>query len=317
MVEGVELRQLEAFVAVAAELHFGRAATRLHVGQPTVSELVRRLEREMGTPLLTRTTRRVTLTDAGAELYERASAIIDDVASAAAAVHRFAEGEFGAVRVGITPPVAPVLAPHLAGAMHAEAPGVEVSIRRMWLPDLLRAVVEHEVDVAITCGPVAAPPAALSQTICGEPLLVALRPTHRLAGRLTVDLSELAEDTLGIPSSELFPAWSQAQRHALRVAGLSPPMVELSDTDLAARRWPAQAEVDWILTTASVAARDMAATIRPLTHRNLLPYLLHWAPGYSRNPAVGRFVRLAHTTELPEGWTRLTRPHRRRDDVSA
>jgi hypothetical protein len=61
----VELRQLEAFVAVARELHFGRAAHALHLGQPTLSDLVRRLEREVGTALFSRTTRRVALTRAG------------------------------------------------------------------------------------------------------------------------------------------------------------------------------------------------------------------------------------------------------------
>lgn len=76
----VELRQLEAFVAVATELHFGRAADRLHIAAPTLSELIRRLERELGTPLLTRTTRRVALTSAGAELLSRSKVILDEVA---------------------------------------------------------------------------------------------------------------------------------------------------------------------------------------------------------------------------------------------
>jgi hypothetical protein len=82
----MELRQLEAFVALAAELHFGRAAQQLHVGQPTLSELIQRLERELGTPLLTRTTRRVALTGAGSELLGRAKVILDDLAAVSAAV---------------------------------------------------------------------------------------------------------------------------------------------------------------------------------------------------------------------------------------
>jgi DNA-binding transcriptional LysR family regulator len=73
----VELRQLEAFVAVANELHFGRAAERLHLAAPTLSELIRRLERELGTPLFTRTTRRVALTSAGAELLARSKVILE------------------------------------------------------------------------------------------------------------------------------------------------------------------------------------------------------------------------------------------------
>ena len=103
----MELRQLEAFVAVADELHFGRAAERLHVAAPTLSELVRRLEREVGTPLLTRTTRHVALTPAGSELLARAKVILDEVAAAGAAVRRIAAGDAGTVRVGVTPPAAP------------------------------------------------------------------------------------------------------------------------------------------------------------------------------------------------------------------
>ena len=102
----MELRQLEAFVAVAEELHFGRAAERLRLSPPTLSELIRRLERELGTPLFTRTTRRVVITSAGAELLARSKVILDEVAAAGAAVRRIAGGDAGTVRLGVTPPAA-------------------------------------------------------------------------------------------------------------------------------------------------------------------------------------------------------------------
>ena len=89
----MELRQLEAFVAVANDLHFGRAAERLHLATPTLSELIRRLERELGTPLFTRTTRRVALTSAGTELLARSKVILEEVAAAGAAVRRVAGGK--------------------------------------------------------------------------------------------------------------------------------------------------------------------------------------------------------------------------------
>src|SRR6266567_7021743 len=109
--QDMELRQLEAFVAVATELHFGRAAERLHIAAPTLSELIRRLERELGTPLFTRTTRQVAITSAGAELLTRSKVILDEVAAAKAAVRRVTDGEAGTVRLGITPPPPPAGAP--------------------------------------------------------------------------------------------------------------------------------------------------------------------------------------------------------------
>src|SRR6266487_1199272 len=235
--QDVELRQLEAFVAVATELHFGRAAERLHLAAPTLSELIRRLERELGTPLFTRTTRQVAITSAGAELLTRSKVILDEVAAAKAAMRRVADGEAGTVRLGITPPAAPVLAPHLIRLFAAEAPQVTVELQRMWLPNLVDAVVTGDIDVALTCGPVPEPARIATEVFCAEPLLVGLRPGHRLAGRDTIALSELAHDVLGIAPEALFPAWVLAQRQALDTAGIAPPTIELADTDLAAIRW--------------------------------------------------------------------------------
>jgi hypothetical protein len=90
-----------------------------------------------------------------------------------------------------------------------------------------------------------------------------LRPDHRLAGQDTVALHDLAHDVLGTPPEDLFPAWTLAQRQALESAGISPPMVELADTDLAAARWADQADAEWILLTPSVAAAHTTTVVRP------------------------------------------------------
>ncbi|MEE6134838.1 LysR family transcriptional regulator [Mycobacterium sp. 050128] len=302
----MELRQLEAFVAVAIELHFGRAAKKLHMGQPTLSELVQRLERELGAPLLTRTTRRVALTNAGTELLGRAKVILDDVASATAAVRRLAQGDAGTVRLGITPTVAPVLAPHLAVALQAAAPEVELIVRRMWLTDLDRAVADGTVDVAITCGLVPDPPGVVGEVFCGEPLLVELRTDHRLATRDTVALADLAGETLGMHSEALFPAWALAQRQALAAAGASPPTVELADFDLSAGQWTSQTGVDWILKTRSIAGPEVHSLIRPVVPRQFVPYTLQWNPDRAPTAAVSRFVHLALTAQVPSCW--VTQP---------
>src|SRR5262245_7096885 len=168
------------------------------MGQSTLSDLIQRLEREMGTPLLMRTTRRVALNSAGAELLGRAKTILDEVASAAAAVHRTAEGDTGTVRVGITPTVATILSPHLAASLRAALPEVELIVRRMWLTNLTRAVAEGTIDVAITCGLVSDLPGVVSEVFCGEPLLVSVRPDHRLAQSAAVTLAQLKDETLGV-----------------------------------------------------------------------------------------------------------------------
>ena len=298
----MELRQLEAFVAVAGELHFGRAAEKLHIGQPTLSELIRRLEREVGTPLLTRTTRRVALTQAGVELFGRATAILDGVEGAAAAVRRLADGDAGTVRLGITPPAAPVLAPHLADALRSAAPDVQLVVKRMWLPDLERAIGDGELDVAVTCGPVADPPGILSEVFCAEPVVVGLRADHPLACRDSVELGELATATLGLHSEALFPAWSLALRAILDSAGIRPPTVEFIDADLSAHRWPEQSAVDWVLTTTAVTGATDAIVLRSVSPAQFMPYTLQWCPIRATTAAVGRFVHLALSVDVPPGW---------------
>ena len=301
----MELRQLEAFVAVATELHFGRAAERLHLAAPTLSELIRRLERELGTPLFTRTTRRVAMTSAGAELLARSKIILDEVAAARAAVRRVAGGQAGTVRLGITPPVAPVLAPHLISLFAAEAPQVTVELHRMWLPHLTDALIADRIDVAITCGLIPAPEGTANEVFGAEPLLVGLRPDHRLAGQDKVALSDLAHDVLGTTPEDLFPAWALSQRQVLETADLSPPTIDLTDTDLAATRWADQPGVDWILLIPSLAAAHTQTVLLPVESGQLVPFTLQWNPSRAHTTAVARFVHAALTAELPAGWRTL------------
>lgn len=300
----VELRQLEAFVAVADELHFGRAANRLHVGTPTLSELIRRLERELGTPLFTRTTRRVALTQAGTELLLRSTVILDDVAAAAAAVRRVAEGAAGTIRLGFTPPAGTVLAPHLVERFGAEAPDVSVQLRPMWLPTLSDALAAGDVDVSLTCGLPPDAPGISAEVFAAEDLLVGLRPSHRLAGQEAVALSDLAGEVLGVPPDTLFPAWAMSVRQALDAAGVSPRTVELTGVDLGGGGWTKLEASAWVLLIRSLVAdrpvEEMA--ILPVRPAQRVPFTLQWNPDLAQTTAVARFVRFALTSDLPSGW---------------
>ncbi len=254
--------------------------------------------------MLTRTTRRVALTSAGAELLARSKVILDEVAAARAAVRRVAGGEAGVVRVGVTPPVAPVLGPHLRELTARETPEVEVELHRMWLPSLTAGLAAGDVDVAITCGlpPEPGPDGIVTEVFCGEPLLVSVRPEHRLAIRDRIALADLAHEVLGLTPPSLFPAWALAQQQALAAAGINPPTTELADTDLTASRWADQPEVAWVLLTGSLAPARTGAVVRPAEPPLLVPFVLQWNPDRAHTMAVARFVHTALTSDVPPGW---------------
>ena len=301
----MELRQLEAFAVLADELHFGRAATRLGLGQPTLSDLVRRLERELGTPLFVRTTRRVSLTEAGLVLLDHSRTVMASVAEARAAVLAVGAGEAGLVRFGFTPPVAPVLAPYLVDGFSDAAPGVRLEKTQLWLPGLRQALAESVVDVAVTCGVFGPRPGAETELFAAEPLLVGLRPGHRLAREPSVDLQDLATERLGLAEAALFPAWHAAELHALEVAGVAPPIVPLARTDLNAAGWLDQQEVDWVLLTPSLTGGHVGDVIRPLRPAHHVTFVVQWRPAPAPSAAVARFVRHVLETPLPTGWSRV------------
>jgi DNA-binding transcriptional LysR family regulator len=298
----MEVRQLEAFVAVASELHFGRAADRLHMAPPSLSEQIRRLEIELGTPLFVRTTRRVAITPAGAEFLPRARSILDELKAARSAVRQVAGGESGTVRLGITPPAGPVLAPYLIQVFALEMPKVTVELHRMWLPNLIAALTSGEIDVGITCGTFPAPTGITTRVFCAERLLVGLRHGHRLAGSDGVELAELADEVLGMLPEALFPAWVISQRQALEAAGVTPTVVELRDTDLSAVRWLEQADVDWILLISSLAVEHGSTVVKPVVPLQLVPFSLLWNPRNAHNSAITPFVQTSLTADPPPGW---------------
>ena len=299
---------MQAFEAVATDLHFGRAAKRLFTSQPALSEQIRRLEQELGTALFHRTSRRVELTPAGIELLARSRVILAEVNEAAAAVRRFHDGAAGALRLGVTPPVTPVLAPHLVAALAETAPGIAVDLRQLWLPDLHAALVEGSIDVGVTPGGAQPPTGIHSRPFACEPLMVGVRASHRLADRSSVMIEELRGDVLGLASEALFPAWVQAQHAVLRSAGIRPPTAPLLAADLSAARWVDQPEIDWILVTPSLAAPHQATTFITLSRPHHVLFSLLWRRSHESDPSLARFLETSLTVELPPGWAKPTLP---------
>jgi DNA-binding transcriptional LysR family regulator len=176
----MELRHLRTFTAVAEELHFRRAAERLHVAQPAVSEQIRNLERELGVQLLERTKRSVALTPAGATLLEDARRLLRMSEDARRAVQRVQEGVTGRLRIGHPSDVMPWAMPRALRHFSTSHPGIEVALERVEPRRALTAVRDGHLDVAMVCLP--APVAGLHVTPIGvEQVTVAVADTHPMA----------------------------------------------------------------------------------------------------------------------------------------
>ena len=298
----MELRELRAFVAAGQELHFARAAARLYMSPSTMSELIRKLELELGTRLFTRTTRHIELTDAGTELLARAETILDLTAQAAEAVGAIARGGSGAIRLGITPPAGPVIAPHLAQQLRASRPELALSIQRMWLPALGAALRAGTIDAVLTCGNLGIEARDITTAQIGsEQLLVGLRSGHPLAVEASIDLARLRDRTLGMHAAHLFPAWNGVQRQILADADLTPPIAELADPDLSARLWTQQPEVEWIMLIGSLFTGHTQTIAIPAGGRTV-PFTLSWLAHSAQRPAVQRFIETSLDAKLPDGW---------------
>lgn len=187
----MELRHLRYFVAVAEELHFGRAARRLHMAQSPLSAQIRRLEREVGVELLRRTTRRVELTAAGQEYLRHCHEILGAVDDAGEHARRIDAGIAGRLGLGCVGSATYSLLPALARALHEDVPGTDVDIRgELLVPDLIAGLLSGEIDLALLRPPVFDVGIELT-TLRTDRLVVVLPDGHQLTARSRLRMSDL------------------------------------------------------------------------------------------------------------------------------
>jgi DNA-binding transcriptional LysR family regulator len=151
----MELRHLRYFTAVARTRHFGRAAENLHMAQPPLSQAIRRLEKELGVELLSRTTRQVALTGAGEVFRTDAERVLKAVDEAVARVARFAAGAEGVLRIGLTGAASYRQLPALARLMKREMPRVTLEVHtEMLTPAQEAGLAERRLDLGLLRPPV-------------------------------------------------------------------------------------------------------------------------------------------------------------------
>lgn len=223
----MDLRQYRYYQAVAEELHFGRAAKRLRISQPSLSLQIQRLERDLGTQLLKRTKRRVELTPSGAVLAERARTVLEAAARAEAEVKRVGRGERDRLALGYMSAAMLPMFPAALRRFFAAYPEVEVRFEQNGSGAQLRRVVAGEIDLGFVDLAHRAPdgegevPLA-HERISHERLMVALPPQHALASRANIRLAELANDPFVTLPREPATGFFDQIIQLCRTAGFSP-----------------------------------------------------------------------------------------------
>jgi DNA-binding transcriptional LysR family regulator len=221
----MELRHLRYFVAVAEELHFRRAAERLHVAQPAVSEQVRKLEDELGVRLLNRTQRNVSLTDAGSAMLEEARHVLVQAERAIAAARDTRDAASTRLRVGYVPDSLPTTVPRALHDLRTTMPNVQVALETGAARKLIEEVRAGRIHAALVSLP--APTAGLQRTLLGsQSAVVAMPVMHPNATDEAIDLERLAPERIVMLPREVNPAFHDGIISVCRDAGLSPTIVE-------------------------------------------------------------------------------------------
>jgi DNA-binding transcriptional LysR family regulator len=228
----MEFKLLLSFVAVAEELHFSRAAERLHISQPPLSRQIALLEEELGTPLFARTSRKVKLTPEGAAFLEEAKAILARTESAAELVRAMARGEAGTLRLGFAGAAMEGRLPDIIRAFRERYTQVALSLHEAGTAKQLQALrqdhsgspVRLDAGFVFTAGREL--PGLTTRPFMREPMILALPESHPLSKYETLPLHVLAGEPL-----IMFPRQSQPELHdeimsSLRSAGGEPHVAQ-------------------------------------------------------------------------------------------
>ena len=216
----MELRQLRYFVAVAEELHFRRAAARLHISQPPLSQQIRALEEELGCRLLARTRRRVELTPAGQAFLRDARQLLGELDGAVATARRIDAGQTGHLRINFVGSALLSVVPGIVQRFRAAAPDVEIELHERPTAEQLRLVAAGVVDVGLIRPPIEELPELDGRVVLRERTVAALTAGHPLAELRRIPLRRLAAEPL-----VLFPRDQAPGFHDLLISSMDHPRV--------------------------------------------------------------------------------------------
>jgi len=224
----MELRQLKYFVAVAEELHFRRAAERLYVAQPAVSEQIRKLEAELGVRLFDRTNRRVAITEAGAALLEEGRRVLAQADAAQLAARNARERAGARLRIGYLPDSLPSSVPRALQSLAGAAARVEISMETGPAVRLIQEVRDRQLDLVVAGLPAAT--GGLHVTSLGhQSMVAAIAATDTRAVAPALSLARLDPSRLVVMPRSINPAFHDAVLSLCRDAGVAPALFEVPE----------------------------------------------------------------------------------------
>jgi DNA-binding transcriptional LysR family regulator len=217
----LELRHLRYFVAVAEELNFSRAAERLHMAQPPLSAAIRQLEQELGTELLLRTTREVSLTEAGRTFLDGARRTLAELDRARFEAQRAGAGEIGQLRIGFSWSARFGTLPAIGRSFRQTHPDVSLLAEEMWNARMLPALRSGAIDLAISLCPEIAGEFSYLR-VRSESVIALVAQSHPLASEREIELRALADEGFLMFSRDLAPRLHEFMTGLCRRAGFEP-----------------------------------------------------------------------------------------------
>ena len=261
----MELRHLRYAVALADELHFARAAARLHIAQPPLSQQIKALENELGVRLFDRTSRRVGLTDAGAAFIAEARRTLASAEQAIEAARRAARAETGRLAVGYVSSASYELLPAVLRAFRRRAPDVLLVLEEMNSSEQSRGVLAGTLDVGFVRRPPPTDRRLAGTVVRREPIVVAVPRDHALAAARAIRLRELALEPFVIFPARPRPSWADVTLDLCRSAGFEPRVVQEAVEMVSALSLVAAGIGIALVPGAVRAVRRPGVVFRPLT----------------------------------------------------
>ena len=221
----MELRHLHYFIAVAEELHFSRAAERLCISQPPLSQQIRSLEEELGVKLFERTKRHVQLTEAGKVFLERSYLVLAQLEQAIAVTQQIGRGEVGQLAIGFVDSATYTVLPEILRVFREQFPAVKLRLHEMTTAQQIQALHHKQIDVGIVRSAISESGLSV-ECLLHESLVLALPETHPFSAQTQLSLSTLADEFFILFPARMGPVFYEQIIHSCQQAGFRPKVAQ-------------------------------------------------------------------------------------------